>query len=126
MATAGTTNDKDWMIYREIRAIADHTGSPVVKGIADGVHQRLMAPEVMRDAYSPNERREVAHDSAAPVTSARVTQDKYRAYANVLPQAHDAKPAPASTPFRLAERPGTRASMRPRPTIEDKYRAYRK
>ena len=124
MATAGTTNDRDWMIYREIRAIADHTGNTEVKAIAARVHQRLMAPQVTRDAYSPTE--QIAHDSAAPLTSARVTQDKYRAYANVLPQAHDAKPAPASTPFRLAERPGTRASMRPRPTIEDKYRAYRK
>lgn len=127
MATARTSNDVDWVIYGRIRAIADYTGNPKVKTIAEGVHQRLMAPQVTRDAYSPNERREVAHDSAAPVASARVIrQDRYRAYANVPHDAHDAKPAPASTAFRLAERPAARQGMRPRPVIEDKYRAYRR
>jgi len=122
-----SANDQDWVIYGEIRAIADHTGNPKVKAIAEGVHQRLMAPQVTRDAYSPNERREVAHDSAAPVASARVTRDRYSNYANGLPRgAHDAKPAAESTAFRLAERPGARQSMRPRPVIEDKYRVYRR
>lgn len=123
MAAAGTKNDKDWMIYREIRAIADRSGNPEVKGIADGVRQRLMAPAVRRDHYSPDERTHVGHDSLTPVTSPRVVRDRYRGFAEAgpTPPAHDAKTA---TDARYATHSMTRP-LKPQ-VVEDKYRSYRR
>jgi hypothetical protein len=98
------------MIFARVRAIADRTGDPELRAIADALRRDLMGPSVVRDRYSPDERSHVAHDAApVAVTTRRITrpplivQDKYAAYANVgTPHAaFDAQPAkPAASDTR--------------------------